>query len=105
MTLDRWQTFSLAEQLGHIGSEIGRARSCQEKNEPIYFKQAMKRAFALLALTIDSYVKEPRVRELTRLREVLADQLLGTGQYGITLRELETYHNQLMLSRLVHRLA
>ena len=85
----RWQQFTLAEQLGHVGSEVSRARKAMG-NEPRFWS-AITRAFELLDLTIEDQRWRRRLRELLRVREVLADAVLGGKEYQSTLSDLDAY--------------
>jgi hypothetical protein len=91
MTAERWQTFSLAEQLAHVGSEVTRARIWQEKNSEESFRQALERALHLLDLTIADSRWSSRLSELTRLREGICDYYSNSKNYNINLRSLEDY--------------
>ena len=88
----RWYSLSLAEQLGNVGSEYERARRAKEKGEPTRFDQAFARMLELLDLTIgDARWKNHRLRELTRLREVLCDELWNEKQEYRHPRDLREY--------------
>lgn len=91
MTLERWQTFSLAQQLGHIGSEITRARGWSTQNDLQSKQAALERGLHLLDLTLDDRRWRNRARELARLREVVADHLTDKQSYDVSLRFLEDY--------------
>ena len=72
----RWFTFSLAAQLGNVGSEYERALSWKKRGDKNRFEHAFARLLELLDLTIsDPRWKNHRLRELTRLREVICDEL------------------------------
>ncbi len=86
----RWFTFSLAEQFGHIGSEVGRARKWQGKDEAI-FQGAVERALELFDLTIADPRWKERLREIARAREVFCDAVFGGKEYGSSLESLERY--------------
>ena len=79
----RWQKMSLAQQLGNIGSEYSRFKHWQERGDTAKQDQALARALELVDLTIASCSDQARLRELTRLREAVADHLLS--------RDLEKY--------------
>jgi len=85
-----WQALSLVEQMGHVGSEVGRAARWQGKNASLYEK-AMDRAFELLDLTISDPRWRFRLKELVRVREILADAILGGDAYGSRLADLDRY--------------
>jgi hypothetical protein len=72
----RWFTLSLAEQLGNVGSEYERALRWKEQTDKVRFEHAFARMLELLDLTIvDPRWRNHRLKELTRLREVICDEL------------------------------
>jgi hypothetical protein len=72
----RWFTFSLAAQLANVGSEYERALRWKQQGDKDRFEHAFARLLELLDLTIaDSRWKNHRLKELTRLREVICDEL------------------------------
>src|SRR3989344_2002820 len=77
----KWQELSLVEQLANSGSEVERALSWQEKGEADYSRQAFFRALELLDLSLDDPQNAAGLKELTRLREVLADYFYFDNQY------------------------
>jgi hypothetical protein len=78
----RWQTFSLVEQLANVGSEVERAIGWSKKNRPDYSMNAFYRGLELLDLTIADPRHRRRLKELTRLREVLLDYFFGSNEFG-----------------------
>lgn len=90
LSLGRWQSLTLAEQMGNIGSEISRAKNWQGKDEKI-FQDALERALELLDLTIADTRWMRRLKELTRARETLCDALIGGREYKTTLDDLKKY--------------
>jgi hypothetical protein len=80
----RWQTFCLVEQLANIGSEVERAINWLNKNNPEYSHLALTRALELLNLTIADPRHRHRLKEMTRLREVLLDFFLGDNEFHST---------------------
>src|SRR3989344_6159137 len=87
---ERWFTLPIAEQLGNIGSEVGRARKWQGKDEQSFWG-AVIRAFELFDLTREDPRWQKRRSELNRARESFADAVLGGREYGCTLEDLENY--------------
>lgn len=72
----RWHTLTLAEQLGNVGSEYERALRAKATEDNSRFQHAFERMLELLDLTItDPRWKNHRLKELTRLREMLCDEL------------------------------
>ena len=82
---ERWGTLSLAEQLGNVGSEVGRAIRWASRDAE-RARAALYRALDLMDLTLndDRHRRMPaRLRELARAREVMVDFLAGTNEYRI----------------------
>ncbi len=72
----RWHTMTIAEQLGNVGSEYERALSWKERGDKDRFEPAFARLLELLDLTItDPRWRKHRLKELTRVREVICDEL------------------------------
>jgi len=93
MAGDRWWTFTLAEQLGNVGSEVSRTLKWRSRN-PQIAQGAMARALELIDLTLDDprhRASVARLREICRVREVLLDFLVGPNQYGSTEVTLQRY--------------
>lgn len=86
----RWRTFSLAEQLAHIGSEVG--RSLDEGGD-----RAKIRALELIDLTLADTRWRGRYREFTRLREVFCDLSFGENVYHSTTASFDEYFFPFML--------
>jgi hypothetical protein len=87
----RWQTFPLVEQLANVGSEIERALNWAAKGNPEYSARALERGLDLLGLTIADPRYGRRLRELTRLREVLLDYFVGENQFGSSAESWRSY--------------
>jgi len=93
LTAERWFTFTLAEQLGNVGSEVSRTLKWRSRN-PEIAERAMARALELIDLTLDDprhRSSVARLREICRAREVLLDFLVGPNQYGSTAVTLQRY--------------
>jgi hypothetical protein len=80
----RWFDLPLVEQLAHVGSEVERTMRWRHKGNSEYARRAFERALELLDLTIADVKHRSRLRELTRLREVLADYFWFDNRYGST---------------------
>jgi len=78
----RWFNFSLSEQLANIGSEVERTIKWRNKSNQKYSNNAFERALELLDLTIADKKNVKRLKELTRLREILVDYFFGDNQYS-----------------------
>jgi hypothetical protein len=77
----RWQQLSFLEQMANIGSEVERALNWKAKNNVDYCQKASERALELVDLTLDSAPGPTRLKELSRVREALADYFFGDNQY------------------------
>jgi len=97
-----WEKLNFFEQMANIGSEVergitwrnknkGTLVSCSAQNNDLYSQKAIERAFELLNLTIASQQKQKKLKELTRLREVLVDYFFGQNQYSSTDRLWQKY--------------
>lgn len=91
MEPQKWHKFTLAEQLANIGSEIERASSWQKKNNKDYADHAFERGLELLDLTISDPRWSKRLKELTRLREILRDWFYGDNEYHTSPEFLSKY--------------
>lgn len=96
----RWWRLSLAEQLGHVGSEISRTLRWQTRN-PEVARGALYRALELIDLTLADprwRQSRARLRELARAREVVVDFFAGRNEYGSTGPSLQKYFDAYALA-------
>lgn len=84
----RWGKLSLAERMGHIGSEITRARVWQEQGSKDQCVRALERAAELIRLTLSL---SPEYGELKIFENVLGDIIAGTKHFNCSLKSLEDY--------------
>ena len=89
----RWFQLSLMEQLGNIGSEVGRAARAEDKDTQ-RFDNAVERALDLFDLTLEDKRWRGRLREINRAREVFCDAVYGGKEYGSSLADLDKYFMQ-----------
>jgi hypothetical protein len=88
----RWFTFSIATQLGNVGSEYERALIWKERGDKDRFEHAFARLLELLDLTIaDPRWRNHRLKELTRLREVVCDELYNEVHEFVHTSDLRQY--------------
>ena len=78
----RWQKLGFFDQMANIGSEVERAINWRNKDHNLHSRKAAERALELLFLTIDDLKNRNRLKELTRLYEVLVDYFFGQNQYS-----------------------
>ncbi len=86
----KWQKLSLMLQLANIGSEVHRMITWQKKKKE-YADLAFERALKLLDLTIEDPKNIKRLKELTRIREILADYYFGENEYNFSSQSWQNY--------------
>lgn len=91
LTVEHWQGLSLLEQLGNIGSEVGRAVKAKDSGDLIRMNGALDRALELFDFTIGDPKNRTRLKELCRAREVFCDFFFGGNTYKSTAKSLEGY--------------
>ena len=88
----RWFSMSLSEQMGNIGSEVGRAINWKNKNHQEYYEKAFIRMLELLDLTLaDKRWAGHRKKELARVREALCDSFEDSQLFQIPLTDWPKY--------------
>ena len=87
----RWAEMPFFQQMANIGSEVQRTILWQEKNNPKYSEMALERALELLDLTIADNKNIKRLKELTRLREMLIDHFKFNNDYHSTNQNWSNY--------------
>lgn len=87
----RWRELSFVQQMGNIGSEVGRAKLAQGK-DAARFWGAVARAQELFFLTLaDPRWSRWRKKEICRAFEVFCDAVLGGQAYESDLESLDRY--------------
>ena len=83
----------IGDQLGNVGSEVGRALKRHREGRLESFQSAFDRALELLDLTSADprWRGTAKLREILRSREVFRDYFFGGNQYGSTPESLERY--------------
>lgn len=71
-TLDvqKWAALSMFEQMGNIGSEVGRSMNAIERGDKEALDGAYRRGLDLIDTTVTTWGSEARRRELLRAREL-----------------------------------
>ncbi len=80
----RWRELTFFEQMANIGSEVERTIRWKGKGRTDVGLRAMERALELLDMTVDDPKNRSRLRELTRVREALADHMFFDNEYAST---------------------
>lgn len=91
LTVDRWRSMTLMEQLGNIGSEVGRAIRAKISGNEKRMWSALERGLELFDLTVADPKLRHRLKEICRAREVVVDFLVGDNAYGSSAEDLERY--------------
>ncbi len=100
----RWFTFSLIEQLAHVGSEIERTIIWKKRNDPEESKNSFFRALELIDLTIaDPKNRNHRLREICRARELLVDHFMYDNEYNTTDEEWQRYFYEFAYAAAIQR--
>lgn len=87
----KWFELSFPTQMANIGSEVNRAINWKNKNNSKYSQQAFERSLELLSLTISDQKNKKRLKELTRLYEVLVDYFAFDNEYNSTDKSWQNY--------------
>lgn len=90
LSIGKWYELSLAEQLGNIGSEVGRAFRWLDKDN-ILSRAAADRALELFDLTLHDPRWRGRLKEISRAREVFCDAVFGDNEYKSSPASIEKY--------------
>ena len=87
---EKWQSLSFFEQMSHIGAEIGRTINAKGKDDN-RSNSAFERGLELLDLTIGDKKNREKLKELCRLREMLADHFYFDNIYSSSDKSWENY--------------
>jgi hypothetical protein len=87
----KWNLLPFAEQMANVGSEVERTISWKAKGRTDYSERAFERAIELLDLTIADARNRKRLKELLRVREVLADFFAFNNIYKSTPESWQRY--------------
>jgi hypothetical protein len=85
-----WQNLTLKEQMGNIGSEVGRAIRWFRANNKERFRVSFEKALELFDMTIADPRWRNRLKEITRSREVFCSLMAEPEKYKNLDEELES---------------
>ncbi len=93
---EHWAAMDLFNQMGNIGSEVGRALNAKRRRDEAAMNGALARGLDLIDETARLWAaqKSPRTRELLRARELFARSII-TDEEDAT---LEAYFFQFALA-------
>lgn len=94
MDINRWNKFSLPQKLGNIGSEVARARLCEEKNNQGGRDASLKRVLEMLDATLDGDLPTSGKKELTTAKKVIGNWFIGSKDIEYSPNLLEEYFTQ-----------
>ena len=99
----RWFELSLNEQMGNIGTEIGRVLRARKQNNPIALENARDRALELIDLTIADPNRKHQLKEIIRAREVFIDSLATKKAYRSDLVSIDKYFMHFAIASRLNR--
>ncbi|MFH0948531.1 MAG: hypothetical protein V1833_06005 [Elusimicrobiota bacterium] len=104
LTKDKWSLFPVDKQILMIANELNRAKNWLDKNDLEETENCYERGFELLDLTVCQWrttSSKNSLRELLRLREVMAEQYVDITRKKNTPMErsskLSVLYNTLLL--------
>jgi len=93
MDRDRWAQLSFDEQMGNIGSEVGRAIAARQAAKPLREERAIERAIDLFSATVEVLINTPyayRLKEVLRARDEFL-RLFYDGTFEKDANNIERY--------------
>lgn len=91
LTQERWNLFSMVEQLANVGADVGRVIRGRNQRDQVYSDAALDRALELLDLSIADPKNKKFLKELLRVRETLVDYFMYDNEYGSSDQLWEDY--------------
>jgi len=92
---ERWSAFTLEEQLGNIGSEVGRAINAHEAGDERLMEGAINRALDLFLATFEVALKANkdmhRIKEVIRARDEFMSLFYKESFDIAEARKIESY--------------
>ncbi len=88
---DRWNSMTLMEQMGNVGSDVERAINWRAKGNENYAMKAFERSLELLDFTIRDPKNLSKLKELNRVRELWVDYFMYSNEYKSTAESWKKY--------------
>jgi hypothetical protein len=100
----RWAGISILEQMGNIGSEVGRSINAYRIGDARRFEGALARALDLFEATIEVLItkRSPRVREVLIARDQYLNVFFGDATPGDD-QKIEDYFMQYAIAARLNR--
>lgn len=100
-----WSRMTIFEQMGNIGSEVGRSIKAKRAGDDISFQGALRRALDLFDATVDGLVaqKSIRAREVLRAKDQYLQLFFGDEGALIDAPKLENYFTQFAMAARLSR--
>jgi hypothetical protein len=99
----RWFELSLYEQMGNIGSEVGRVARAKKQGDTKAYNNALDRALELFRLTIADPNRKDQLKEILRSKEVFLDALLDKPEYKSNVDDIDRYFFNFALAARINR--
>ena len=90
LTREKWFSLVFFVQIANVGAEIGRTINWSKKDKKLS-QSALYRGLELLDLTIEDKKNKNKLKELCRLREIIADYFCFDNIYESTDAGLNNY--------------
>jgi len=100
MEKNKWFNLPRTQQIGNIGSEIGRAAYWEAQQDVKNKNFAIERALILLELTLDDPKWKGGLKEVARMHEIICSKLVNHSFFEITLKELENFCLEFVLQNI-----
>lgn len=91
MNQEKWQQYSLYEQLGNILSEISRANNREMIGEIQSKKESLKRVLELIDLTLNDTKHNCNLKEIGILKDIVHDKYTDGNNYDVTFEDIQNY--------------
>jgi len=90
LTKEKWESLSFFNQMANMGAEFGRAINWKEKDKKLS-EASLYRGLELLDATIEDRKNKTKLKELCRLREIVADYFYFDNMYNSTDKSFNDY--------------
>lgn len=75
LNVKKWASLSVFEQMGNIGSEVGRSMNALQRGDQESLSGSYRRGLDLIDATVSVWGSEARKRELLRARELFTEAI------------------------------